>query len=197
MTWERYCSWIQTTFGSQLTLTQAIEAMENLNQSKSATLYSAQFNELISAIAAAGVTYDVKHLCVKYLQGLKLHLRTMPELFRITDNLDRLQQEAEKLDDLMFRHGKRTNNNGNNNAHQKSPRQYGNFPRRSSMPSFQSSFPNASADDPMDLTNTQQFQRPPSRFRRLSPEEKALYRSKGWCTYCQSKHHDTDHCQKQ
>ncbi|ORY50082.1 hypothetical protein BCR33DRAFT_713651, partial [Rhizoclosmatium globosum] len=144
MTWERYCSWIQTTFGSQLTLTQAIEAMENLNQSKSATLYSAQFNELISAIAAAGVTYDVKHLCVKYLQGLKLHLRTMPELFRITDNLDRLQQEAEKLDDLMFRHGKRTSNNGNNNAHQKSPRQYGNFPRRSSMPSFQSSFPNAS-----------------------------------------------------
>ncbi|KAJ3239099.1 hypothetical protein HDU78_003028 [Chytriomyces hyalinus] len=84
--------------------------MEKLNQSKSATLYTAQFNELVSAISASGVTYDVKHLCIKYLQGLKIHLRTMPELFRITDNLDKLQQEAEKLDDLMFRHARSSKN---------------------------------------------------------------------------------------
>ncbi|KAI8835143.1 hypothetical protein BJ741DRAFT_608144 [Chytriomyces cf. hyalinus JEL632] len=53
--------------------------MEKLNQSKSATLYTAQFNKLVSTISAAGVTYD-------------------------------LQQEAEKLDDLMFCHARRTQN---------------------------------------------------------------------------------------
>ncbi|KAJ3011107.1 UNVERIFIED_CONTAM: hypothetical protein HDU68_001815, partial [Siphonaria sp. JEL0065] len=37
MTWDHYKEWIQTTFGSLLTLTQAIEAMEKLHQSKSAT----------------------------------------------------------------------------------------------------------------------------------------------------------------
>ncbi|KAJ3003962.1 UNVERIFIED_CONTAM: hypothetical protein HDU68_005414, partial [Siphonaria sp. JEL0065] len=89
---------------SGLTEHASIEAMESLNQSKSAILYSAQFNELISAISTASVTYDSKHLCIKYLQGLKIHLRTMLELFRITDNLDKLQLEAEKLDDLIFRH---------------------------------------------------------------------------------------------
>ncbi|KAJ3246844.1 hypothetical protein HDU77_008806, partial [Chytriomyces hyalinus] len=91
-------------------LSQTIEAMEKLNQSKSATLYTAPFNKLESALSATSVTYDVKHLCIKYLQGLKMHLRTIPELFQITDNLDKLQQEAEKLDDLMFHHARSSKN---------------------------------------------------------------------------------------
>ncbi|KAJ3377917.1 hypothetical protein HDU80_003086, partial [Chytriomyces hyalinus] len=68
MTWNDYTTWIQKAFGSHLTLKQAIEAMEDLQQTSSATLYTSKFNELISAIATSSVQYPVKHLCIKYLQ---------------------------------------------------------------------------------------------------------------------------------
>ncbi|TPX51937.1 hypothetical protein CcCBS67573_g09985 [Chytriomyces confervae] len=131
MTWDQYKEWIQKSFGSLLTLPQAIEAMEKLNQSKSATLYTAQFN------------------ACTLLNSTNL---TMPELFRITDNLDKLQQEAEKLDDLMFRHARRTQNNSSQSfrANQTS------FKKPPSTPSFRNAFP--SLDDPMDLSNTEQSQ---------------------------------------
>ncbi|KAJ3103894.1 hypothetical protein HK100_004138, partial [Physocladia obscura] len=53
-TWDFYKQWIQRTFGSTLTLSQAMEAMEDLHQTGAATQYSAAFNELVSAISAAG-----------------------------------------------------------------------------------------------------------------------------------------------
>ncbi|TPX52255.1 hypothetical protein CcCBS67573_g09911, partial [Chytriomyces confervae] len=82
MTWNDYAAWIQKAFGSHLTLKQAIEAMEDLQQTSSATLYTSKFNELISAIATSTI-------------------------FAIDEDLDHLQQEAEKLDDLTFCHNKR------------------------------------------------------------------------------------------
>ncbi|KAJ3125611.1 hypothetical protein HK100_010709, partial [Physocladia obscura] len=69
-TWNFYKQWTQRTFGSTLTLSQAVEAMKDLHQTGAATQYSAAFNELLSAISAVGVTYPEEHLCVKYLNGL-------------------------------------------------------------------------------------------------------------------------------
>ncbi|KAJ3094989.1 hypothetical protein HK100_005951, partial [Physocladia obscura] len=101
-TWNFYKEWIQQTFGSTLTLSQAVEAMEDLHQTGAATQYSAAFNELVSAISAAGVTYPEQHLCAKYFNGLKSHLQIMPDLYWIHNNLRKLHQEAEKIDDLYF-----------------------------------------------------------------------------------------------
>ncbi|KAJ3191213.1 hypothetical protein HDU82_003689, partial [Entophlyctis luteolus] len=104
MTWNGYCNWILTNFGSTLTLSQAVEGMEDLCQTKSAILYSAQFNKIVTAIKAASITYPDHHLCIKYLNGLKPHLQTVPNLYRITEDLKKLHQEAEKLDDIQFCH---------------------------------------------------------------------------------------------
>ena len=57
MTWNDYVKWINLRFGSQLTLSQAIEAMDSLRQTRSAVIYSCAFNELVAAISASGVTY--------------------------------------------------------------------------------------------------------------------------------------------
>ncbi|KAI8619636.1 hypothetical protein BC830DRAFT_1103421 [Chytriomyces sp. MP71] len=84
MTWEEYVSWINLRFGSQLTLSQAIEAMDSLS------------------ITASGVTYPDAHLCIKYLNGLKSHLQVVPDLYKITSDLKTLQQEAECMDNLHF-----------------------------------------------------------------------------------------------
>ncbi|KAJ3078129.1 hypothetical protein HK100_010825, partial [Physocladia obscura] len=78
--------------------------MEDLHQTEAATQYSASFNELVSAISAAGVTYPEEHLCFKYLNGLKSHLQTMPDLYHIHNDLKKLQQEAETIDALYFCH---------------------------------------------------------------------------------------------
>ncbi|KAJ3067568.1 hypothetical protein HDU98_009220 [Podochytrium sp. JEL0797] len=43
----------------------------------------------------------------------------------------------------------------------------------------------------MDLSNVQQ-----QSFRKLTPEQKQLFRQKGWCVYCQSHEHDTDNYSK-
>ncbi|KAJ3198804.1 hypothetical protein HDU82_001008, partial [Entophlyctis luteolus] len=108
MNFENFRNWILTNFGSTLTLAQAVEAMEDLRQNKSAVIYSAQFNELIAAIAAAGVVYPEKHLCIKYLNGLKPHLQMVPDIYRIADDLRKLQQETEKLDDIQFRRARKS-----------------------------------------------------------------------------------------
>ncbi|KAJ3222899.1 hypothetical protein HDU78_011553, partial [Chytriomyces hyalinus] len=80
MTWDAYSAWIQNTFGSTLTLDQALDAMDDLRQTTSAVIYSAKFNELVSAISAADVDYSQKHLCSRYRRGLKPHLRATPDL---------------------------------------------------------------------------------------------------------------------
>ncbi|KAJ3205097.1 hypothetical protein HDU82_005406, partial [Entophlyctis luteolus] len=67
MNWDEYKAWIYNTFGSTLTLSQAVDAMDCLRQTGSALVYSAAFNEITSAIEAAGIKYPVQHLCIKYL----------------------------------------------------------------------------------------------------------------------------------
>ncbi|KAJ3343195.1 hypothetical protein HDU83_005806, partial [Entophlyctis luteolus] len=64
MNFEDFKKWLFSNFGSTLTLPQAVEAMEELRQNKSAVLYSAAFNDLVSAIAAAGIEYPERHLCI-------------------------------------------------------------------------------------------------------------------------------------
>ncbi|KAJ3133965.1 hypothetical protein HK100_003956 [Physocladia obscura] len=60
-TWDFCKQWIQCTFSSTLTLSQAVETMEDLHQTGAVTQYSAA--KLVSAISAAGVTYPEQHLC--------------------------------------------------------------------------------------------------------------------------------------
>ncbi|KAJ3214737.1 hypothetical protein HDU81_001629 [Chytriomyces hyalinus] len=185
MTWDIYSAWIQNTFGSTLTLDQALDTMDDLRQTTSAVIYSAKFNELVSAISAADVDYSQKHLCSHYRRGLKPHLRATPDLIHIKDNLKALQQETKQLDDITFR------------AH-KTNCKTSSTPRISNSQSFRStqghslknSFPETS--DPMDLGNTQQT----SPYPRLTQDQKAHFHSKGWCVYCQAKDHNTDHCPK-
>ncbi|KAJ3096284.1 hypothetical protein HK100_005603 [Physocladia obscura] len=71
-TWDFYKQWIQRTFGSTLTLSQAVKAMEDLHQTGAATQYSAAFNELVSAISAAGVTYLEQHCVLNILMDSNL-----------------------------------------------------------------------------------------------------------------------------
>jgi hypothetical protein len=191
MNWDEYSQWIHKTFGSTLTLSQAIEAMERLSQTQSALVYSAAFNELVSAIEAAGIKYPDKHLCIKYLNGLKPHLQTVPELYHITDDLAKLQQEAEKLDDIQFRRARRFRPPAVTQTYKGSPKPNGNKTTYNHGNSrLGNSFPNADGPTPMELGNTTAH----TPFRRLTPDEKAHYRAKGWCVYCQDKRHDVTHC---
>ncbi|KAJ3226902.1 hypothetical protein HDU81_007019, partial [Chytriomyces hyalinus] len=79
MTWKTYAIWIQSTFGSILTSDQALDAMDNLHQTTSAIIYSAKFNELVSAISTANINYSQKYLCSHYHRGLKPHLCATPD----------------------------------------------------------------------------------------------------------------------
>ncbi|KAJ3219176.1 hypothetical protein HDU81_000376, partial [Chytriomyces hyalinus] len=175
MSWDEYATWIKQTFGSHLSMKQAIKAMEDLQQTSSAVTYSCKFNELVSAIATSGVNYPARHLCIKYLQGLKFHIHSNPAIFAIEDDLDHLQYEAEKLDNLTYCHSKCSVADTCKNASTYSTS------RTSTTQSFQSvqghtlknSIPESS--NPMDLGNTQQT----SPYPRLTPEQKALFRSKG------------------
>lgn len=186
MTWDDYRQWIMTNFSSKLTLIQAVEALDRLSQVKSAVLYSTKFNEIVSAITAAGVELNNKYLCVRYLQGLKSHLRAMPSLFNLNSDLALLQEETERLDDITFRLNvdKPSTSSRRNNQSQSF---------RPPTPSFRTSI--QETEDHMDLSYVQ-HQQQPQQFRRLTPEQKTLYRSKGWCVYCQSRDHDVDSCQK-
>ncbi|KAJ3086347.1 hypothetical protein HK100_008725, partial [Physocladia obscura] len=185
-TWDFYKQWIQRTFGSTLTLSQAVEAMEDLHQTGAATQYSATFNELVSAISVAGVTYPEQHLCVKYLNGLKSHLQTMPDLYWIHNDLRKLQQEAETIDDLHFCC----------NCKPQAKIQSTKYQNTSNTNQFQTQHLSdtfSQLSNPMEIDTVQQQQQ---LFQCLTPEQKQFFCSKGWCVYCQSKQHDTDHCDK-
>ncbi|KAJ3058617.1 hypothetical protein HDU98_005286, partial [Podochytrium sp. JEL0797] len=75
----------------------------------------------------------------------------------------------------MFRLNKNHSGNVTSVAH----------PRQQSFPSFRNAVPNI--NDPIVQQQS---------FRKLTPEQKQLFRQKGWCVYCQSHEHDTDHCSK-
>ncbi|KAJ3004042.1 UNVERIFIED_CONTAM: hypothetical protein HDU68_005366 [Siphonaria sp. JEL0065] len=173
MLWIDYCEWIQKQFGSQLTLQRAIEAMENLSHTGPATMYTAKFNE--------------RHLCVKYLQGLEMHLRTLPELFRITDNFNCLKTEAETLDDMTatmtatFDTTTAQTNVSTTVLTALTP-----FDVQMGILHEQT----IDRNDPMDLSHTELLAPP------LTQDQKNYYCAKGWCTYCQERDHNNDHCKK-
>ncbi|KAJ3200493.1 hypothetical protein HDU82_008869, partial [Entophlyctis luteolus] len=109
MTWNDYRSWILETFGSRSRSRKLSKQWKSsTNQTKSAIIYSTDFNQLVSAISAAGITYPERHLCIKYLNRLKSHLQTAPELYHITNDIKKLQQEAEQMDDIQFRCSRKT-----------------------------------------------------------------------------------------
>jgi len=173
MTWAEYRQWIQTNFTSQLTLQEAIDAMDAIKQKGPATQYTEMFNELVEAIRSANVEYQQEHLCVKYRKGLKDHLRSKASLFRISDNLDALQREAERLDDFYWRIMKNSNKSNNNKTGFRQPFRGPQQPPK---------------DDPMDLDNAQ------FRLKRLTDQEKVTYRANGWCTFCRSHDHTWAQC---
>jgi hypothetical protein len=176
MTWQQYKEWIQRHFTSALTLQDATHTLKSLKQKKSASQYSQQFNELVEAIRSKNVSLDDKYLCIIYRDGLKDFLIKENKLYDIEDDLAKLQQEAERLDD----HHWRTHSNS---------RRTGNF----SQPPFRNHGNANHRDDPMELDNMQTDQTN-GNFRRLSEKEKEFYRSKGWCTFCRSKNHDYNSC---
>ncbi|KAJ3240608.1 hypothetical protein HDU78_002230 [Chytriomyces hyalinus] len=102
MTWPEYAQCINKCFGSQLALSQAIDALDTIQQTGSAVTYSSAFNELVSATSSANVHLPDAFLCVKYLNGLKPHLQVIPELSNICSNLSKLQAEAERLYDVYY-----------------------------------------------------------------------------------------------
>jgi hypothetical protein len=172
MTFAEYKDWIQNNFSSKLTLTNAVDALDKLTQKGSCKQYTLTFNDLVQAIRAAGGDYTVRILCVKYLHGLKDHLRQSSDLFKIQDNLADLQDESERLDDFHWRmkKGSRTQSNGHHPSNQ--------IDRRVAD----------SGPTPMELDNVQ------TTYRKLTEQEKLLYKSNGWCTYCRSKDHPYEKC---
>ncbi|KAJ3376320.1 hypothetical protein HDU84_000376, partial [Entophlyctis sp. JEL0112] len=181
MTWDGYRSWILTTFGSTLTLAQVVEAMEELRQTRSALIYSAKFNQLVSAIKATGVIYPEEHLCIKYLNGLRPNLQTIPDLYRIIDDLGKLQRKAKKLDNIQFRRLKKSYRPINNTFPQQQTSRKTTYQesRHNTAPHLTNTFPCANdSPAPMDLDN----------------EEKQTYREKGWCLYCKKKDHSIAAC---
>ncbi|KAJ3339925.1 hypothetical protein HDU83_007423 [Entophlyctis luteolus] len=203
MTWEDYSKWILDTFGSSLTLAQAVEAMEELRQTRSALIYLSEFNQLVSAIKAASVEYPDEHLCIKYLNGLKPNLQTIPDLYPIVDDLEKLQHKAEKLDDIQFRRTRKSYHPVNNTfPQQQSPRRSTHQEScQNTSPGLANTFPHANdSPTPMDLNNVQSFRsqqqpfRGQQKFRTLTPEEKQTYREKGWCFYCKGKDHVIANC---
>jgi hypothetical protein len=210
LSWNAYQEWIVKNFSSPLVISQAIKAMDTITQKGSAVTYSALFNNIVNALSSAGVIYPAKHLCTKYLQGLKPHLQSDKDLFAIED-LDDLQAEAERLDDFYWRMNQ--GNKGKNNAHQQgnqqhhrsnNQRQSSNLkepfrPFRGQSSTSDNGRPhyNLAVDDPMEVDNiTATTGRDRRKFIPLSDSEKQAYRNNGWCVYCRSHEHSIDHCQK-
>jgi hypothetical protein len=179
MTWDEYAEWIKDKFGSKLNKSQAISALDSIRQTKSAVQYTSEFNQLVNAIS---IPQDEELLCHKYINGLQPHLFSNPTINNITHNLDNLQREAEKLDDLYYRRRVKDT---------RDPKPY--HKKDSPSKPFHGTRLSQSSDL-MELDNLESSKKKP--FRRLTAEQKALFRSKGWCVYCQDKRHDTDNCDK-
>ncbi|TPX67624.1 hypothetical protein CcCBS67573_g07445 [Chytriomyces confervae] len=106
MTWEDYTKWVmmmmKMKFRSRLSLDQALDALDELHQTTSASAYSAKFNNLVSSISVAGTKFSPKHICSHHRKNLKDHLKALTDLVKINDNLMLLQQQAEYLNDIAF-----------------------------------------------------------------------------------------------
>lgn len=148
MAWADYVHWVQNNFGSVLTFSQALEAFDNLVQKGPVPAYTDQFNTLLAALTVTGEVYTQRFLCAKYLRGLKLNLKKVPDLFKITDDLKKLQDYAATLDDITFRYERMRPVN-----------------TRPPMPTF--------VAEPMDLTNAEgKFQRLTNEQKRIFREKK-------------------------
>ncbi|KAJ3193997.1 hypothetical protein HDU67_004928, partial [Dinochytrium kinnereticum] len=187
MTWREYCKWVRENFASQLTLQQAIESLDKIEQKGAATLYSQQFNELVAAIASSGIEYPEVILCFNYCRGLKPILRSNEDLFQIQDDLPRLQRATERLDDFHWREGthkRNLSNNGNYNSNQLKGRdQSFRNQRQENKKGNQSD-----GATPMEIDNTK------AERSKLTDQEKATYRANGWCASCRSHKHRYEDC---
>lgn len=209
MTFKQFRQWIQTTFSSKLTLTQANDALDNLKQLEtSAPDYSVEFNSLVSACEIFMESrFDKKLICVKYRNGLNRNLQRHPSLFEL-EELDALQQEAHRLDDLF----RRNREDGRSVRQRLGPRpryqpytiqrgnqtegQHTSGTNSSSLGgrvghqySYQHQGSRSNAT-PMELDNLQGRPAP------LSDEERKQYYREGWCTFCRSHSHVIRDCEK-
>jgi hypothetical protein len=191
MTWSNYQTWIRNNFSSPLTFTEANESLRTLKQKGSAQAYTQVFNDLVYSIEAStpsipGSTspvasaFNVQVLCSLYRGGLKPILQADADLHKLNTNLTDLQRETERLDDFYWRQGKKSNNNNYSSSrnHQGSNQHHSTYANKSGS---------GSGPAPMDLSNLQQR-------RRLTDDEKQLYRRNQWCTYCRSHEHTYEKC---
>lgn len=194
-TWAKYKEWVQESFGSKLTLMQALASLRDLRQTRSATEYTTEFNSLVAACASAGSVYSQDHLCHTYRAGLKTHLKSDTQLFKI-NKLKELQTETQRLDEFVWKErpsiqqrlGLRNHPNGfqpygRNNANAplggRAGHQYSYQPQQNQ------------GATPMELDNIQAHpERPPP----LTPAERQEFFNKGWCSFCRLKTHNIRSC---
>ncbi|KAJ3409342.1 hypothetical protein HDV05_004466 [Chytridiales sp. JEL 0842] len=202
MTWEQYKEWI-TTFAPTLSFDAAVTSLTKASQTNSAMNYTLHFNTLATTIqqtnpapsnCACGrfcppIAESV--LSVIYRSGLKEHLSLHPELYNNNTDLKQLQTESVKLD--QFYYEKKTKGKGNNGNN--GPGKQGTQPARATHQNQQKSEGtttngnkgSSGGTTPMELDNIQPKQK-------LTNEQKAFFREKGWCTFCKSKEHSYSQC---
>jgi hypothetical protein len=188
-TWADFKKWIQDSFSSKLTLEQAAQALVELRQKASLKNYAQNFNDLNSALSTGNVILPPTFLCILFRLGMKDNLRTENALFEIKDNLVKLQQDAERLDDFYWRQGSKQR------AKDKGRTQPPNL-RNGSQTNNSTRTTSTDGPVPMELGNVQRNSNNNENQtkRKLTDEEKAQYRKNGWCVYCRSKEHAYEVC---
>ena len=174
MTFETFSLWIRREFTSPLSTQQAIVALLKLKQTGPCSTFSQHFNDLLESLKSNQINLPTLFLCYLYRLGLKDHLQSDEDLFRINDQLSKLQDEAERKDDFFFRQYKEKGKSSNQPSK-------GRPPQRDTNP--------GPKVDPMQLDNISG-----QPLARLTEAEKATYRANGWCTYCRSKEHSYPQC---
>ena len=174
MTFAAFNIWIRKEFTSPLSTQQAIVALLKLKQTGPCSTFSQHFNDLLESLRSNQIELPTLFLCYLYRLGLKDHLQSDEDLFRMNEDIGKLQDEAERKDDFFFRQQKEKGKS-------QPQRVTGRPPQRDTT-----SGPKA---DPMQLDNISG-----KPLVRLTEAEKAIYRANGWCTYCRSKNHTYDQC---
>jgi len=173
MTWKEFTDWIRTTFTSPMTLQQAISALDQIKQTKSALMYVQEFNRLLAALESQQIKLPALYHCTKFKNGLKAHLQNNATLFGIDQDLPTLQKEAIRLDTINWELTKKTRDHPN--SHFKPT------PRPSTSTNH--------TPTPMELDNTE-------RFKKLTDTEREHYKKNNWCTFCRQKDHTIDKCER-
>ena len=174
MTFSAFNTWIRREFTSPLSTQQAIVALLKLKQNGPCSTFSQHFNDLLESLRSNQIELPTLFLCYLYRLGLKDHLQSDEDLFRMNEELVRLQDEAERKDDFFFRQQKEKGKSQNNPTSRRPPQRDANSGHK---------------PDPMQLDNLSG-----QPLVKLTEAEKALYRANGWCTYCRSKEHSYVDC---